>query len=142
MQSKNEVVIMPIRITKQQSAPNIDSGTYELQLTNVRELQINDPDNLGQKADRIEITFTITDHPRLSGKVFSDLATPLLGPRSKLGQVIRALNGGAEIPDGEVDLETFVGRRMLATVRRKDSGYNSVIPETALPLEPNHPQDS
>src|SRR5215217_5133096 len=108
MQRNNEVGTMPIRITKQQSAPNIDAGTYKLQLANVREVEVNDPDNLGQKADRIELTFSITDHPRLSGKVFSDLATPLLGPRSKLGQVIRALNGGAEIPDGEVDLETFI----------------------------------
>jgi hypothetical protein len=133
---------MPIRITKQQSAPNLEPGTYRLQLANVREVQVSDPDNLGEMADRIELTFSIADHPRLSGKVFSDLATPLLGPRSKLGQVIRALNGGVELPDGEIDLETFVGRSMQATIRRKDSGYNSVIPETALPLDLNHPQES
>src|SRR5215211_4878515 len=133
---------MPIHITKQQSAPNLESGTYALQLASVRQVQVDDFDNPGELADRIELTFAITDHPSVSGKTFSDLATPRLGPRSKLGQVIRALNGGAEIPDGEVDLEIFVGRRMQATIRRKDSGYNSVIPETAHPLDLDPPQDS
>ena len=34
----------------------------------------------------------------------------------------------------EVDLETFVGRRLRATVRRKENGYNQIIAETAAPL--------
>ena len=133
---------MPIWMTKQQSTPNIDPGAYTLELTNVREVLVDDFDTPGQKAERIELTFTIRNH---SGKwqdaSFTDLCTPRLGPKSKLGQVLTALNGGAAIPDGDIDLEAFIGRRMQAAIRRKDNGFNQLIAETAVPIEPADGQD-
>ena len=133
---------MPVIITNTNAAPGIDPGSYVLELIRVREIQVNDFEHPGLKVDRIELTFAIRDHARWGGAEFADLCTVHLGPRSKLGQITTALNGGVAVPTGEVDLETLVGRRMLATVRRKDSGYNSVIPETVLPLDPTHPQDA
>jgi hypothetical protein len=125
---------MSLTLTKQPSAPSIDAGTYVLELTSVREVEVDDFDHPGQKADRVEVTFTIRDHPRWQDATFTDLATPRLGPRAKLGQIMTALNGGLALPDGEVDLETFLGRRLQATIRRKDNGYNQIIAETAVPL--------
>ena len=46
----------PILVTKQQSAPNIDPGSYVMALVNVREVQVDDFENPGQKADRIAST--------------------------------------------------------------------------------------
>jgi hypothetical protein len=123
-----------IRLTKNQGAPRIDPGSYTLELVNVRNVQVDDFDEPSLKASRIELTLVIRQDPRWDGKQFTDLCTPSLGSRSKLGQIMNALNGGVEIPDGEVDLETFVGRRLQATVRRKDNGYNQIIAETATPL--------
>ena len=110
------------------------SGSYTLELVSVRDVQVDDFDQPGLKASRIELTFVIRQDPQWDGKQFTDLCTPSLGPRSKLGQIMNALNGGVEVPDGEVDLEVFVGRRLQATVRRKDNGYNQIIAETATPL--------
>ena len=132
----------PVVINNSNSAPGIDPGSYILELIRVRGIQVNGFENSGQKEDRIEPTFSIRDHPRWGGAEFSDLCTVHLGARSKLGQITTALNGGVPLPTGEVDLETLVGRRMKATIRRKDSGYNSVIPETASPVDPNDPQDA
>ena len=125
---------MPLLVTKQQSAPNIDAGTYTLELTNVREVQVDDFETPGEKAPRIELSFAIHEHPRWDGKQFTDLCTPRLGPKSKLGQVLTALNAGENVPDGDVDLEAFIGRRMQAAIRRKDNGFNQVIAETAAPV--------
>src|SRR5215211_4039982 len=113
---------MAVFVTKTQSAPNIDGGNYTLELANVREVQVDDFDNPGQKTARIELTFTIRDHPKWDGKQFTDLCTPRLGPRTKLGQILTVLNGGMAIPDGDIDLEAFIGRRMQATIKRKDNG--------------------
>src|SRR5215204_1100096 len=124
----------PIWITKQQGAPNVDGGSYILALDSIREVQVDDWDNPGQEATRIELTFTICDHERWDGKQFTDLCTPRMGPKSKLGQILTALNGGVDLPDGDVDLETFAGRRMQAAIRRKDNGFNQVIAETAMPI--------
>jgi hypothetical protein len=121
-------------VTKQQSAPNIDAGTYTLELINVREVQVDDFETPGEKALRIELTFTIHEHPRWGGKQFTDLCTPRMGPKSKLGQVLTAMNGGEDVPDGDVDLETFIGSHMQAAIRRKDNGFNQVIAETAAPV--------
>lgn len=124
---------MPLVVTKQQATPNIDAGTYTLELTAIREVQVSDFDNPGEKTKRIELSFVIRDHPRWQGATFTDLATPLLGSRAKLGQIMTALNDGVDVPDGDNDLETFIGRRMQAAIRRKDTGYNVVIAETAMP---------
>ena len=133
---------MPVLITNTNAAPGIDPGGYTLELIRVRETQVNGFENPSQKEDRIELTFAIRGHARWGGAEFADLCTVHLGARSKLGQITTALNGGVPLPAGEVDLETLVGRRMRATVRRKDSNYNSVIPETASPADPNDPEDS
>jgi hypothetical protein len=129
-------------INNANSAPAIDSGGYILELIRVRERQVNGFENSAQKEDRIELTFAVRDHPRWGSAEFTDLCTVHLGVRSKLGQITTALNGGVPLPTGEVDLETLVGRRMHATIRRKDTGYNNVIPESARPVDSNHPQDS
>src|SRR5215213_920731 len=129
----------PIWITKQQAAPNIDGGSYILELASIREVRVDDWDNPGQEASRIELTFTIRDHARWEGKQFADLCTPRMGPKSKLGQIMTALNGGIVIPDGDIDLETFIGRRMQATIRRKDNGFNQIIAETAAPYDSDDP---
>jgi hypothetical protein len=126
----------PIWITKQQA---IDGGSYMLELASIREVQVDDWDNPGQEASRIELTFTIRNHARWDGKQFTDLCTPRMGSKSKLGQIMTALNGGMVIPDGDHDLEAFIGRRMRATIRRKENGYNQIIAETAVPLEPVAP---
>ncbi len=126
----------PIWVTKQTAAPNIDPATYALELTGVRQVDVEDFDNPLERAARIELTFAVRGHPRWEGASFTDLCTPRMGPKSKLGQVVTALNGGAPLPDGDVDLEAFVGRRLQATIRRKDNGYNQIIAETAVPLEP------
>jgi hypothetical protein len=132
----------PVVIDNANAAPAIDPGSYTLELIRVRERQVSGFENPAQKEDRIELMFAVRDHSRWGGAEFGDLCTVHLGQRSKLGQITTALNGGVPLPIGEVDLETLVGRRMHATIRRKDSGYNSVIPETARPLDSNHPQDS
>jgi hypothetical protein len=124
-----------VLVTKQQSAPNIDGGSYTLELTSVRMALVEDFNNPGQKAERVELTLTICDHPQWDGKSFTDLCTSRLGPRSKLGQIITALNSGVALPDGNIDLEAFIGQRMQATIRRKDNGFNQIIAETATPLE-------
>ena len=129
----------PIVISKKQAAPNIDGGSYPLELADVREVQVDDFDNPGQKASRIELTFTIGGPSRWEGKQFTDLCTPRLGQKSKLGQIITALNGGIPIPDGDVDLEAFIGKRMRATIRRKDNGFNQIIAETAAPHDSDDP---
>ena len=126
---------MPVIINNSNSAPGIDPGTYTLELRRVQEVEVNDFDNPGQKAVRIQLTFEICDHPRWGGTQFADLCTVHFGPRSKLGRILVVLNNGMPIPTSEIDLETFVGRRLSATVRRTDSGYNRVVPETALPLD-------
>ena len=113
---------MPLVVTNQQATPNIDPGTYTLELTAIREVQVSDFDNPGEKTNRIELSFVIRDHPRWQGATFTDLATPRLGSRAKLGQIMTALNDGEDVPDGDVDLETFIGRRMEAAIRRKDTG--------------------
>ena len=125
----------PVTVSKQRSAPSIAPGSYVLELTGVRQVAVDDLDHPGQKVERIELDLAIRDHPRWGGARFTDLATPLLGPRSKLGQVVTALRGGVEPPDGELDLEDYVGHRFQATVRRKENGFNAVVPDTALPLE-------
>ena len=132
----------PVVVNNSNSAPAIDPGGYILELIRVREIQVNGFENPAQKKDRIELTLGVRDHSRWGGAEFADLCTVHLGQRSKLGQITTALNGGVPLPIGDVDLETLVGRRMHATIRRKDSGYNSVIPETASPVDSNHPQDS
>ena len=129
----------PIVINKQQTAPNIEGGSYTLEFASVREIQVADFESPGEQTLRIELTFTIHDHPRWEGKQFTDLCTPRLGPRSKLGQIMTALNGGMPIPDGDIDLEAFIGRRMQATIRRKENGFNQIIAETAVPLQPDDP---
>jgi len=134
-----EAAVSPIWVTKQQTVPNIDPGTYTLEVANVREVQVDDFDFPSQKTDRIEITFIIRDHPQWGGKQFTDLCTPRLGPKSKLGQIMTALAGGVAIPEGDVDVETSIGRRMQAAIRRKENGFNQVIAETAVPV---HPRDS
>jgi hypothetical protein len=133
IQGNEQEIEMPLVVTKQQATPNIDAGTYTLELTAIREVQVSDFDNPGEKTNRIELSFVIRDHPRWQGATFTDLATPRLGSRAKLGQIMTALNDGVDVPDGDVDLETFIGRRMQATIRRKDNGYNVVIAETAVP---------
>jgi hypothetical protein len=125
----------PVVVSNTNSAPRIDPDNYILALRRVRKVEVNDFDNPGQKAERIQLTFVICDHPRWGGAEFADLCTEFFGPRSKLGQILTALNNGVPIPSGQIDLETFVGRRMQATIRRTDTGYNRVVPETALPLE-------
>ena len=92
-------------------------------------------DNPGETVPRDELTFTIRDHPRWEGKQFTDLCSPRLGPKSKLGQIYAALNGGVPVPDGDIDLEAFLGQRVQATIRRKDNGYNQLIAETAMPVD-------
>jgi hypothetical protein len=130
----------PIVVSKKQAAPNIDGGTYTLELAEVREVQVDDWENPGQKASRIELTFTICDpSSRWDGKQFTDLCTPRMGPKSKLGQIMTALNGGMAIRDGDIDLEAFIGRRMQAAIRRKENGYNQIFAETAVSLEPVAP---
>jgi hypothetical protein len=130
---------MPTWITKQQGAPNIDGGSYTLELANVREVQVDLDKSGEEKEARIELTFTVCGHPRAEGKQFTDLCTPRLGPKSKLGQIMTALNGGMVFPDGDIDLEAFIGRRIHATIRRKENGFNQIIAETAVPLEPVDP---
>jgi len=125
----------PVWVTKQQAAPNIDPGTYALELSSVREVDVADFENPGETASRVEPTFTIRNHPRWEGIQFTDLCSLRTGPKSKLGQIFTALNGGVSLPDGDIDLEAFIGRRMRATIRRKDNGYNQIIPETAVPIE-------
>jgi hypothetical protein len=129
---------MAVIITK----PGIDPGIYTLELMGVRETQGSNFENPALIEDRIELTFAIRDHARWGNAEFADQCTVQFGPRSKLGQITTALNGGVPLPFGQVDLETLVGRRMKATIRRKDSGYNGVIPETALPLDSKDPQDA
>ena len=87
----------PICLIKQQGAPKIDPGTYTLELLSVREVQVDDFDHPGQKADRIELTFAHSTGSR-SGTASSSriCARPRLGPRSKLGQIMTALNGGSD----------------------------------------------
>src|SRR5215212_4015012 len=97
----------PVVITNNNPAPGIDPGNYSLELTRVREFQVNGFENPAQKEDRIELTFAIRDHPRWGGVEFADLCTVHLGPRSKLGQITAALNGGVPLPTGDVDLETL-----------------------------------
>jgi hypothetical protein len=134
--------VSPLIVNNTNSAPGIDPGNYVLQLTSVREIEVNDFDNPGQKAARIQLAFRIVDHPRWGGAEFADLCTVFFGRRSKLGQILAALNSGVPVPAGEIDLEAFVGRRLRATVRRTDAGYNRVVPETALPLDQNDPEDT
>jgi hypothetical protein len=126
---------MPLIVSKNPPAPPIDPGGYVLELRRVEKVWVNDPNNLGQKVERIQLTFVIRDHLRWGGAEFTDLCTEFFGPRSKLGQILTALNNGVRIPSGEFDLESFVGRRMCATVHRTESGYIRVVPETALPLD-------
>jgi len=126
---------MAVIVSNTNSAPRIDPGSYIVELRRVGKVEVNDFDNPGQKAERIQLTFVICDHPRWGGAEFADLCSESFGPRSKLGQILTALNGGVPLPTGEIDLETYVGRRMRATVRRTDTGYNRVVPETVLPLE-------
>jgi hypothetical protein len=126
---------MAVIVSNTNSAPRIDPGSYIVELRRVGKVEVNDFDNPGQKAERIQLTFVICDHPRWGGTEFADLCTEFFGPRSKLGQILTALNNGVPIPSGQIDLETFVGGRMQATVRRTDTGYNRVVPETALPLD-------
>jgi hypothetical protein len=126
----------PVIVTNTNAAPGIDPGNYLVELIRIRLIEINDFENPGQKVMRIELVLRILDHPRWAGAEFSDLCTVSFGSRSKLGQLLAALNGGVPIPPGDIDLEMFVGRRMRATIRRKDTGYNSVIPETAVPVDP------
>jgi len=141
MQGRDEETAMsPIWVTKQQAAPNIDGGSYILELDSVHEVEVDDWDNPGERASRIELTFTIRDHARWGGKQFTDLCTPRLGAKSKLGQIMTALNDGIPIPDGDIDLEAFIGRRMQATIRRKENGYNQIIAETAALLESDDPE--
>jgi hypothetical protein len=126
----------PVWVSKQTAAPNIDPGSYVMELVNVREVQVDDFDFPGQKVARIELTFTIREDAAWEGAQFTDLCTVRLGPKSKLGQIMSALNGGVPMPDGDIDLETAIGRRMRAAIRRKDNGFNQVIAETAVPLDP------
>ena len=140
--SKRRKTMSPLIINNTNSAPGIDPGSYVLELTGVRQVEVNDFDNPGQKAARIQLAFRIADHPRWGGAEFADLCTVFFGRRSKLGQILAALNSGVPVPAGEIDLEAFVGRRLRATVRRTDAGYNRVVPETALPLDHSDREDA
>ena len=126
----------PVLITKHQEAPNIDSGSYLLRLASVRQVQVDDFERPGERVERIELGFEVLDHPRWSGAQFTDLCTPRLGSKTKLGQLASALNAGSALPDGDVDLEDFLGKRVRASVRLKANGFNQVIAETAVPVEP------
>jgi hypothetical protein len=136
--SEVRIEMSPVIITK----PGIDPGTYTLELMRVRETQGANFENPALIEDRIELTFAIRDHARWGNTEFADKCTVQFGPRSKLGRITTALNGGVPLPFGQVDLETLVGRRMKATIRRTDSGYNSVVHETVLPLDSKDPQDA
>jgi hypothetical protein len=133
--ASQEAEMSPVWVSKQTAAPNIDPGSYVLELINVREVQVDDFDNPGQKAARIELTFAIREDAAREGAQFTDLCTVRLGPKSKLGQIMSALNGGMPVPDA-IDLETAISRRMRAAIRRKDNGFNQVIAETATPVAP------
>lgn len=57
----------------------------------------------------------------------------MLGERSKFGKFLKALNGGQAIAPGEqVDVDSFVGKDIQATLEKNEKGYMKVTSPVAI----------
>ena len=110
-----------VQLTSSNSeASNIDSGQYTLKIGSSELAQVTD--------------FTIIGDEDWDGTEFSDLFSLTTGKRSKLGQLARAAFKTDDLPK-EWDTEDLEGRRVIATIKLNDTGYNSLVPDTITPTK-------
>jgi hypothetical protein len=114
-------------------APNIDGGQYKLligpsEMRSVRDFE--DPEKL---VDKVEIRFTIVGGD-WDGSEFTDLFSLTTGKKSKLGQLARAAFKTDDLPS-EWDTDDLEGKHVIATIKLKDTGYNSIVPDTILKIQ-------
>ena len=127
-----------VQLTSSSDVSNIDSGQYALKIGSSVLAQVTDFNNPDQLIDKVRIFFTIAGDTEWNGTEFSDLFSLTTGKRSKLGQLARAAFKTDDLPK-EWDTEDLEGKRVIATIKLTDSGYNSLVPDTIMPAKSGKP---
>lgn len=136
---------MPFLEVKQ-SGPDVPDGTYPMILTAIE----GDPDipdaprhvvpesgpNAGKDLYFFDWKFSIDapNHP-LDGTEFKYGTSTKTGPRSKMYGLLTALLNGQKPAVGMVfEKNQLIGRQVLATVQRDESGYCEIVSFSAVPV--------
>jgi hypothetical protein len=127
-----------VQLQSNSEASNIDSGQYTLKIGSSELAQVPDFNNPDVQVDKVRIYFTIAGDSEWNGTEFSDLFSLTTGKQSKLGQLARAAFKTDDLPK-EWDTEDLEGKRVIATVKLKDNGYNVVVPDTIMPAKSGRP---
>ena len=122
------------------SGPNIEDGVYPLQLSAIK----GDPEDEDQP--RLVIP---TQGPNAGERLFfwdwifhMDDGTELrygtstkTGPKSKMYGLLTALLGGKAPKYGDkLDFTDLIGRMVLGTIQRQESGYSDIVSFSAMPI--------
>lgn len=109
-------------------ATNIDGGQYKLRIGASELKSVRDFDDPDRQVEKVQIAFTIVGGD-WDGSEFTDLFSLATGMRSKLGQLARAALKTEKLPS-EWDTDELEGKHVIATIKLKDTGYNSIVPDT------------
>lgn len=123
-----------VQLQNNSEASNIDGGQYTLKIGTSEMTQVQDYDNPDEMVEKVRIYFSIVGDDDWDGTEFSDLFSLTTGKRSKLGQLARAAFKTDDLPK-TWDTDDLEGKKVIATIKLKDSGYNSIVPDTISPVK-------
>jgi hypothetical protein len=119
------------------SGPNIEDGVYPLQLSAI----VGDPDqpDVPRKwHDPVkdeDVYFWDWVFHMDDGTELRCGTSTKTGPRSKMFPLLTALLGGRAPKYGDkLDFKDLIGRMVLGTVQRQESGYSDIVSFSAMPI--------
>lgn len=120
-----------IKISRGPGSADIDAGVYEVTLAAVDGPKTIYPANAPEGTEVLDWRFVIDDGSEVSGTT-----STASGPRSKMYGWLTALNSGKppEIDD-EIDTDTLIGRRAIATIEISPSGWPRIANLGAIPVQ-------
>jgi hypothetical protein len=120
-----------IKISRGAGSADIDAGVYEVTLAAVEGPKTIYPANAPEGTNVLDWRFVLDDGSEVSGTTSESS-----GPRSKMYSWLTALNSGKppEIDD-EIDLDTLVGRRAIATIEISSTGWPRIANLGAIPVQ-------